>query len=169
MKEFAPWLPPETFDYKYVEVNATEQAINPELTTPLYTAGRVPFYMTEPAGRSYVEFARPEDLKRALEAAYRHVAVALMYSQREMPYQSWNNANLTGAVPWTTLGAPGEAVPALLVLVLLSLWALGCMVLGLAYSFRKRWDAFLTTRSLYWYCKTTANVDPMEVMRKTNY
>ena len=43
----------------------------------------------------------------------------------------WETGNLTRAVPWTTLGPPDEggALP-LLVAILMSLWALGCMHWG---------------------------------------
>ncbi|KAK4039272.1 hypothetical protein C8A01DRAFT_47229 [Parachaetomium inaequale] len=155
VKDSAPWLPPDTFDYKYVE-NVTEFGAV-DVTGPIYTAGQVPFDAADSLGSFYSQFATPENLQRALESAYKHVAVAMLYSQREMPYQAWTSLNLTAAVS-----------RALLVLVVLSLWALGCMALGLAYSFRKRWDAYFTTRSLYWYCRKTANVDPMEVMKNTN-
>jgi hypothetical protein len=166
VKDFAPWLPPDTFDYKYVE--NVDKFGNPDFTGAIYTTGQVPGYEIVWQGANYSQFASPEHLQRALESAYKHAAVTMLYTGREMPYQAWTSLNLTAAVPWTTLGAPREAVPVLLVLVLLSLWALGCMVLGLAYSFRKRWDAFFTTRSLYWYCRKTVGVDPMEVMKKTN-
>ncbi|KAK4248895.1 hypothetical protein C7999DRAFT_30584 [Corynascus novoguineensis] len=81
----APWLPPDTLDYKGVDLRETELGFLPEITTPLFTAGQVPFNANEYTERPCAEFA------------------------------------------------------------------LGCMVLGLVYSFRKRWDAFFTTRSLYWY------------------
>jgi len=164
----APWLPPDTLNYKGVDLRETELGFLPEITTPLYTAGQVPFDANEYTERPCAEFARAENLQLALESAYRHAAIGLMYSEREVAYMGWKSQNLTSAVPWTTLGSPGEGgAPALLVVVLLSLWALGCMVLGLLYSFRKRWDAFFTTRSLYWHCKKTADIDPMEVVKRS--
>ncbi|KAK4243244.1 hypothetical protein C7999DRAFT_44899 [Corynascus novoguineensis] len=150
-KEYAPWLPPDTYDYRYIEVNVTEDGTLPDLTEHLYTAGLVPYNVTDFFNnKPMFEFAKAENLQNALESAYKHVAIALIYNEPKAANMSWKTGNLTGAVPWTALGLPGE----------------GCMALGLAYSFRARWDAFFTTRSLYWYCKS-ACIEPMEVVKKS--
>jgi hypothetical protein len=110
----------------------------------------MPFGSTARQGRPYLRFAESEDLQRALQAAYKHVAVGLLYNQRVLRYQAWSawrSDSITGAVPWTTPRAPGEAVPALLVLVALSIRALGCLVLGALYSFRRRWHPFFAVRT----------------------
>ena len=73
--------------------------------------------------------------------------------------------DLVGSVPWTQLVAADNGVPPLLVLVMLLMWAVGCVVLGVLYSFRKRWDAYFSVRSMYWYCITIAKLDPEEVMQ----
>ncbi|KAL2194975.1 hypothetical protein P885DRAFT_62666 [Corynascus similis CBS 632.67] len=127
----------------------------------------VPYNRTNLDMKPMFEFAKAGNLQRALESTYKHVAIALMYTEPRGANMSWETGNLTGAVPWTTLGPPDEggALP-LLVAILMSLWALGCIALGLAYSFRARWGAFFTTRSLYWYCKS-AGIEPMEVVKKT--
>jgi len=107
------------------------------------------------------------DLQRALEAAYRANALALMYHDGVAFGNSWFHDWLRPAEPWTQLvpveGSKG--VPVVLVLVMLVFWTLGCMILGIIYSFRERWDAYFTTRSMYWYCVKLAGVDPVEVFR----
>jgi hypothetical protein len=103
------------------------------------------------------------DLQRALEEAYKQVAVALMYNRGEVPDTGWEQLTLAAAEPWTYV-VPDGRLPPLLVLSLLLLWALGCMVLGVAYSFRRRWGAYFSVKSLYWYCKTTG-LDPVDVMK----
>lgn len=168
VQDVLPWLATGALDYRYVETVETTRPADPEWIVPVLTAGQVPFDTAGSQFRNYLRFAEPEDLQRALQAAYRHVAARLMYHQRETSYQAWRSDNVTAAVPWTTLRAPGEAVPALLVLVALSVWALGCAVLGALYSFRRRWDAYFSVRSLYWYCKLTAGVDPTEAIRKAD-
>lgn len=107
-------------------------------------------------------FLTTETLRQAVEAAFHHTAISLMYGQLENKF--WRHANLTAAVPWTTI-VPANGVPPLLIMVALGIWALGCVVLGLMFSFRKRWDAFFSTGSMFWYCKMIG-VDPEEVMRK---
>jgi len=107
------------------------------------------------------------DLQTVLEAAYRANALALMYHDRAAFGSSWFHEWLTPAEPWTQL-VPVEVskgVPVVLVLVMLVFWALGCMILGIIYGFRERWDAYFTTRSMYWYCVKLAGVDPVEVFR----
>ncbi|KAK4446650.1 hypothetical protein QBC34DRAFT_411112 [Podospora aff. communis PSN243] len=113
-------------------------------------------------------YVNPEDLQRALEEAHKHVVLALAYSQHQAPTAAWHHPNLTAALPWVQLVpvgfGPAQVLPLILGLSLLTLWAAGCLVLGLAYSFRKRWDASFSTRSLYWYCRA-AGIDFIEVIR----
>jgi len=68
-------------------------------------------------------------------------------------------------VPWTNV-VPDGKLPPLFVLASLLLWALGSIawLLGVVYSFRRRWDAYFSVKSLYWYCKT-AGLDPVEVTK----
>ncbi len=162
-------------DYRYIPTHGT-RALN--LTSPdwreallassgiLDSAGTVDFSLDT----GYLRHLTPNDLRRALEAAYNLVALALAYNQQQAPDTAWHHPNLAAAQPWVQLVPVGdsatEIIPVLHVVALsfLTLWSAGCLGLGLAYSFRKRWDAYFSTRSLYWYCEE-AGIDPLEVMR----
>jgi hypothetical protein len=139
----------------------------PDLMMPLLTAGGVPLVtLAAPgvqAGILYTRYMEPRDLQRAVERAYQHVAVQLMYGEYENHQQVWSHANLTAAVPSKTLVPAGNSVPAILVLAALVLWALSCAVLTAVFSFRRRCDAFMSTASLYWYLKA-CQLDPVQVM-----
>jgi hypothetical protein len=85
---------------------------------------------------NYLSFMQTDDLQRAVEGAYKQYALQLMFSGQE--FNMWMNNGLTAAVPWPIL-VGGGGVPPLLVLVCLSAWAVGCLVLGVVYGTRKRW------------------------------
>jgi hypothetical protein len=169
LSDVMSWLP-DDIDYQYVTVEDTFYLASPAWVVPLFTAGSVPFDGNSEGyvGQPYLHPARPEDLQRALQNAYRHVAIKLMYNQQDSLYQAWTQPDMTAAVPWRTLAKPDDGVPALLVLIMLSLWALGCVVLGLVYSFRRRWEDIFSVGSLYWYCQRTVGIDPVEEIKKVN-
>jgi hypothetical protein len=158
-----PFLP-RCANYKRIVPEYDPRTFDQGWKTPLFNAGNLALYskMT-PDGTPYTPFASAENLQLGLERAFQHAAATLMFSQFENRF--WTNPNLTAGIPWTKLVLPEDSVPPLLVLVALVLWALSCVVLGLAYSFRKRWDAFFSVGSLYWYCKMVG-VDPILVMKE---
>ena len=124
---------------------------------PLFNAGNLALYSkTTPDGTPYTPFASAENFQLGLERAFQHAAASLMFSQFENRF--WTNPNPSTGIPWTILVLPEDSVPPLLVLVVLVLCALGCVVLGLANSFRKRWDAVFSVGSLYWYCKMVGGI-----------
>jgi hypothetical protein len=161
------WAPGAVDDMYLTDTNNTFFSPMPDLMMPLLAAGGVPpVTLAAPgveAGILYTRYMEPRDLQRALERAYQHVAVQLMYGEYENHQQVWSHANLTAAVPSKRLVPAGDSVPAILVLAALVLWAVGCVALTAVFSFRRRWDAFMSTASLYWYLKA-CQLDPLEVM-----
>jgi hypothetical protein len=167
------WMPPSPIDYRYVSTRQTlvQNVSSWDWMTALYASTGKGMDMWERgAGMFYLMNNLPlaaEDIRRALEEAHKHVAVSLMYNRAEVPESAWVETELTAAEPWTEL-VPGQdsafQVPPVLVISLLVSWALGCVVLGLAYSFRKRCDAYFSVKSLYWYCRASG-LDPTEVMK----
>ncbi|OIW33615.1 hypothetical protein CONLIGDRAFT_696198 [Coniochaeta ligniaria NRRL 30616] len=158
-----PFLP-RGANYKRIVPEYDPGTFDPRWKMPLFNAGNLTLYSkTTPDGTPYTPFASAENLQLGLERAFQYAAASLMFSQFENRF--WTNPNLTAGILWTSLVLPEDSVPPLLVLVALVLWALGCVVLGLAYSFRKRWDAFFSVGSLYWYCKMVG-VDPMLMMKE---
>jgi hypothetical protein len=171
LSEAESWLPASSIDYRYVSVTGSWELnrTSTDWKTAMFRAANIPQESPDDLGPGTIWYSRamrPEDLQRALEEAHKHVAVSLMYSQQQDRAAAWQHPNLTLAEPWLELGIVSQAsVPPLPVLVMLIPWALGCSGLGLAYSFRGRWDSYFAVRSLYWGCKTIAKVDVMEVMR----
>jgi hypothetical protein len=91
------------------------------------------------------------DLERAVQEAYKHYALQLMFNGQESIADQWTNPNITGAVPRPIL-LSGGGVPTSLVLICLLVWALGCLGLGLAYGARKRWADKFNGYSFHQYC-----------------
>ncbi|RYP89131.1 hypothetical protein DL769_000179 [Monosporascus sp. CRB-8-3] len=173
LRDAEPWMPASDIDYRHVAVSGGWflDLASTDWLTAVFAAGNLPLDMSDDLSAGSVRYERylkPEELQRGLEEAHKHVAEKLMYNQHDNPIQMWLQPNLTAAVPWERLVPADDGVPALLVLVLLGIWALGCMVLGVMYSFRKRWHAYFSMGSMYWYCKTMAHVDPVEAMRGSN-
>jgi hypothetical protein len=89
----------------------------------------------------------------------KHYALALMFSEQESDRDIWISSTLTAAAAWPIL-VDGGGVPPLLGLVCLSVWAIGCLVLGLVYGTRKRWAAIFDGYAFRKYCEgTTINSD----------
>jgi hypothetical protein len=80
-------------------------------------------------------------------------------------FDTWIQQNLTTAVPWPII-VGGGGVPPLLVLVCLSVWAVGCLVLGVVYGTRKRWGETFDGYSFSRYCEDVLKSDPNLILRK---
>ncbi|TGJ80752.1 hypothetical protein E0Z10_g8015 [Xylaria hypoxylon] len=166
-----PWIPPSDINYKLVPDTGPWKLnmSSPDWKSALFRSAGLPTETPDNLVPGTVWYSRPftpEDLQYALEEAYKHTALALMYSQQDSPVTAWTQPNLTAAEPWLELvSIDDDGVPALLVLVLLVLWALGCVVLGVIYSFRERWDSYFSVKSLFWYCKRGEHLDLEEVMK----
>ncbi|KAF1961636.1 hypothetical protein CC80DRAFT_531497 [Byssothecium circinans] len=167
------WLPSDS-DHPYYNVPVTDHIYPTQnytsvnWRTPLMESANLPVNLSENSMAeadftSYTRPLRPSELQHAMEKAHKLVAASLMFHRFSTPAKAWTDPNLIACGPWTML-VPGK-VPPLLVVVLLVLWAVGCVVLGALYGFRKRWDAFFSVKSMYWYCVKIANVKPEEVMR----
>ncbi|KAL6245668.1 hypothetical protein RBB50_007667 [Rhinocladiella similis] len=166
-----PWLPdPNPYDYVQLtdSVYWMQNRTSPDWMTPLIQSAGLPRNMTGQDDSGYIQYDRPitpSELQHAMEEAHKLVAVSLMYDQHLAPAKAWAHPDLVATEPWTQLVAADNSVPPLLVLVMLVMWAVGCMVLGFMYGFKKRWDAYFSVRSMYWYCIIIAKLDPAEVMR----
>ncbi|KAI9786965.1 MAG: hypothetical protein M1839_005196 [Geoglossum umbratile] len=138
-----------------VVVNCTTPALYglpPNDTSWLYsllTTAEVPIVLTEDGlgAYEYTSLLQPEDLQYALARAYQTYALQLMYDGEESLRFSYFNLNLTAARPAKTLKA--GKLPPLLILSFLSIWTLGCGILGACYGFKKRWAETLDGYSLF--------------------
>jgi hypothetical protein len=88
----------------------------------------------------YKSCIQTDDLVHAIQEAYKHYAVQLMFSGHDSSLDGWIQQNLTGAVQRSIL-VNGDGVPPLLVLICLLMWALGCAGLGIVYGVKERVDA----------------------------
>ncbi|KAM7210981.1 hypothetical protein V8F06_013637 [Rhypophila decipiens] len=84
----------------------------------------------------YRNFVTPDMMKRSILQAYAIDALELMYDSNYGFQQAWENPNVTSARKGKvlTVGPVPPAFPAALFMA----WAIGCVVLGLYYGFRKR-------------------------------
>lgn len=173
-KDTLDWLNSQP-NYYGIPVSSSE-AENASLTgtadwkTPLIASADLPIHNTGDENSTLIRYDRPlkpAELRHALEEAHKLVAASVMYNQYSSPGRACFHPNLTAAEPWRQLvSARGkQSIPPLLVLVALTLWAIACVVLGIMYGFRRRWDSFFSVKSLYWYCVGIAKVDPDVVMR----
>ncbi|KIW81818.1 hypothetical protein Z517_04844 [Fonsecaea pedrosoi CBS 271.37] len=119
-----------------------------EWLEPLFTAADTPVELNLTGFVTYTRLMQRADLQRALEEAYKHYALALMFYGQENTVDEWPNPTLNPTVKRPIL-VDGGGVPPLLVLVLFSIWASGCLVLGLAYGLRKRHSATFDTLAFY--------------------
>ncbi|OAG43221.1 hypothetical protein AYO21_02507 [Fonsecaea monophora] len=123
-----------------------------EWLEPLFSAADMPVELNRTGFVTYTRLMQRADLQRALEEAYKHYALALMFYGQENTVDEWPNPTLDPTVRRPVL-VDGGGVPPLLVLVLFSIWASGCSVLGLAYGFRKRHSATFDTLAFCQFCK----------------
>ncbi|PVH83745.1 hypothetical protein DL98DRAFT_652209 [Cadophora sp. DSE1049] len=107
---------------------------------PLFTSIGVQNTQAMAGAFFYHSYMQTEDLVHAIQQAYKHYAVQLMYNGQEGPMDGWSHQNLTGAVERFVL-VDGEGVPPLLVLICFVTWACGCVGLGLVYGMIRREDA----------------------------
>jgi len=126
--------------------------------TPLFSsAGFTPVTQDDPAAiatfTNYASVLQAEDLKRSVLLAYKHYAVHAVYNGQDGGQSGkdglWHSPDVTAAVSSVTLAKGAGGVPPLLVVVLMLLWALGCVVLGVMYGLRKRWAEDLDGFSLF--------------------
>ncbi|KAM7203356.1 hypothetical protein V8F33_002347 [Rhypophila sp. PSN 637] len=84
----------------------------------------------------YRNFVTPDMMQRSILQAYAMDALELMYDSNYGFQQAWENPNVTSARKGKvlTVGPVPPAFPAALFMA----WAIGCVVLGLYYGFRKR-------------------------------
>lgn len=143
------WLP-SNFSRPYYVVPMTDPH-RPELNystvnwrEPLFESSNLPVNRSGGSDQDITVYTRhlwPSDLQHAMEEAHKVVAAPLMFNGFTSPAKSWTEPNLIACVPWTQL-VPGR-IPPLLVVVMLVMWTMGCVVLGIIYGFRKRWDALV--------------------------
>lgn len=126
--------------------------------TPLFSsAGFTPVTQDDPAAlasfTNYASVLQADDLKRSVLLAYKHYAVQAVYNGQDGGQSRrdglWHSPDVNAAVASVTLAKDAGGVPPLLVVVLMLLWALGCMVLGVTYGLRKRWAEVLDGFSLF--------------------
>lgn len=125
--------------------------------TPLFSsAGFTPVTQNDPAAISgftnYASVLQADDLKRSVLLAYKTYAVQAIYNGQDGGQNGkdglWHSPNVKAAVASVTL-TKGGGVPPLLVVILMLLWASGCMILGVVYGLRKRWAESLDGYSMF--------------------
>jgi hypothetical protein len=89
----------------------------------------------------YTSFLQPDVLLQSIMRAHATDALQLMYDGINNFAQQYEDLELTSSKPGKILG-PG-VVPPIVPAILLSIWALGCLILGCMYGFRRRWSETL--------------------------
>lgn len=103
----------------------------------------------------YQSLIQTPELQDAFVTAYQQYALQLMFY--DTAGAALENDNVTIAVPWTILQAGGGGVPPLLIVVTMTIWAVGCAGLSLVYGFRKRFAETFDDHYLYCFCKHPDN------------
>lgn len=163
-QEGDPWLydsvsVPET---EYPGVTYYLMGTGIEWLPQLFAAGGMPRELEMSDFLEYPRLMRRADLLRALQEAYKHYALQLMFHSQENRQGEWLHPTLNPALPWPLI-SNGDGLPALVVLVLLSLWAFGCITLTLAYGTRRRYAATFDMSSFYKFCRVR-QIDPEEII-----
>ncbi|KAH8748318.1 hypothetical protein BGZ57DRAFT_916017 [Hyaloscypha finlandica] len=129
-------------------------SLNPNWFQPLMEAAHVPNRIG-PDGEVtyYSKFATAEDLERAILEAYKQYAVQIMFGGQENVENQWNCPDLFTALSWAFLARADPGVPPIMISVVLSIWAVGCVGLGAAYGSRKRYAATFNGYSFSLYCR----------------
>lgn len=90
---------------------------------------------------SYTSFLRPKVLLESIMRAHAVDAMQLMYDGINSLEKAYIHPNLTSSTPGKTIG-PGT-IPPLVPIAFFSIWAVGCIILGCLYGFRRRWSETL--------------------------
>ncbi|KAJ6184499.1 hypothetical protein N7519_005800 [Penicillium mononematosum] len=108
----------------------------------------------------YPNYVQAADLQQSLMGAYAQSALNLMYYGFETFNQGYVAENLTSSQPGKILG-PG-ALPPHVPMVMLAIWAMGCVILGLVYGFRRRQaetlDGYLFSKLSAHYAKSIGDL-----------
>ena len=96
---------------------------------------------------SYPHFVQPRTLLRAVLRAQAVDAIQLMYDGIDSLDDAHVNPNLTSSKPGNVLER-GDVPPGLVAAMYL-IWAIGCVVLGCTYGFRRRWAENLDAYSFF--------------------
>ncbi|KAK2879402.1 hypothetical protein FQN49_000920 [Arthroderma sp. PD_2] len=146
------------YESKQTRFGATAASILLGRYTEIFesTNSPLPYILSNSA--CYDRFVQPQTLVQSILQAHAVDALQLMYDGATGLNGAYLNPNLTSSRRGKII-EPGVVPPALST-VLLLLWAVGCIVVGLAYGFRRRWSDTLDGYSLFRF-----GVDFGEVLR----
>ncbi|KAF4472602.1 hypothetical protein FALBO_502 [Fusarium albosuccineum] len=97
-----------------------------------------PLAITQSNSEAYTGFIKPKDLQRSAMLAYATDALQLMYDGKYAFDDGWEHPNLTATEEAKVL-TPGEFPILVPILIgLLGYWAVGSILLGVLYGFRRR-------------------------------
>ncbi|KAL2364751.1 hypothetical protein RJZ56_002271 [Blastomyces dermatitidis] len=95
----------------------------------------------------YTYFLQAQKILEAVIRAFSVEALQLMYDGLQNLDGAYEHETLKASKPGKILGP--STVPALIPIVLFCIWALGCLVLGVTYGFRRRWAETLDGYSFF--------------------
>ncbi|KLJ11309.1 hypothetical protein EMPG_09758 [Blastomyces silverae] len=95
----------------------------------------------------YTYFLQAHQILEAVIRAFSVEALQLMYDGLQSLEGAYEHETLKASKPGKILG-PGT-IPSLIPLVLFCIWAVGCLVLGVTYGFRRRWAETLDGYSFF--------------------
>ncbi|CAM1509151.1 Fc.00g028900.m01.CDS01 [Cosmosporella sp. VM-42] len=113
----------------------------------IFTSSNSPDPVTESNSVWYQGFIQPQILQKSIMVAFAFDALHIMYDGTYGFGSAWENNNLTSSKPGKIV-TPG-VIPAIVPAILFGLWALGCIALGLAYGFCRRWSDSLDGYSFF--------------------
>ncbi|KAM7214556.1 UbiA prenyltransferase family domain containing protein [Rhypophila decipiens] len=102
----------------------------------LFTSTNSPPRLAVSNSYFYRSFVTPDMMQRSILQAYAMDALELMYDSNYGFRQAWENSNVTSARKGKVLTV--GPVPPVFPAALFMAWAVGCVVLGVYYGFRKR-------------------------------
>ncbi|KAI0384659.1 hypothetical protein F5Y04DRAFT_292983 [Hypomontagnella monticulosa] len=129
--------------------NSEEETMTPRLgniahTTLLaqysqiFIATNSPAPITASNSYLYRNFVQPQMLQKAIMLAYAMDALQLMYDGIYGFEGAWSNPNLTSSIKGKVLVA--GVIPQWIPAMCFAIWAIGSLLLGLLYGFRRRWS-----------------------------
>lgn len=133
---------------------------NPDWMWPIFSSVGITRLVDQDGNITYFELAQASHLQRSLADSYKHTPIQFMYDNNRDPKRQWFHPNLTAAVTRSTLKKPKSGIPPLFIVITILAWAGGCVILGIAFGFRRRWSKTLDARSMFWLGQNTKGQAP---------